>query len=444
MSKVLNYNWVESDLIDKYYRIQKKEQCAFKDGTIAMVDLSAMDGIWALVGTTIGDENKAIYAYLFEKKNWTEQACMEWVDVVEKTGQIIGKDNTGKELITKIVDLLGSLMDKVNPPEELATEMYADLKELKGVEIFATGKWNGDMYSEDDLKEMVNAFKPLKQTLQPFVKLGHNDKQPLLAKDGLPAAGWIENIYIRGNKLLADIKDMPATIYELIKNKAYKRISSEIYWNLKDASGKIYKRALKAIALLGGDTPAVGSLADVQALYTKRLVGDLEGNLKIAEIEYFTKEDIMELEQLKAQVKELTEKLAAKEVEIADLQAAKKSSEQKVEQFELNTVKSEVEKRVDKLITDKKLLPAEKQYAINKIMGEVSVKIYSEKKEKMFDDSETVKFFEARQDVVKTTEMTKVGEVIKEDEEKQKEVGKAVKEAKSYDEAKKVYSEGSK
>jgi monomeric isocitrate dehydrogenase len=61
--------------------------------------------------------------------------------------------------------------------------------------------------------------------------------------------------------IMADIKDMPKTIYELVKNKAYKRISSEIYWNLKDASGQVYKRALKAIALLGGDTPAVGSLA---------------------------------------------------------------------------------------------------------------------------------------------------------------------------------------
>lgn len=150
----------------------------------------------------------------------------------------------------------------------------------------------------------------------------------------------------------------------------------------------------------------------------------------------------MELEQLKAQVKELTDKLAAKETEIAGLQTAKLESEKKVEQFELNTVKSEVEKRVDKLITDKKLLPAEKQYAINKIMGEVSVKIYSEKKEKMFDDSETVKFFEARQDVVKTTEMTQQGIAIKEEEEKQKEVGNKVKAAETYADARKAYSEG--
>ena len=53
---------------------------------------------------------------------------------------------------------------------------YADLKSLNGVEIFATGKWNGDTYTQEDLQEMVNSFIPLKQTLQPFVKLGHNEK----------------------------------------------------------------------------------------------------------------------------------------------------------------------------------------------------------------------------------------------------------------------------
>lgn len=330
--------------------------------------------------------------------------------------------------------------------EEMCKD-YADLKSIQGVEIFATGKWNGDEYTQGDLQEIVNSFNQLKQTLQPYVKLGHNEKQPLLAKDGLPAAGWIENVYIQGNKLLADIKDIPATIYELIKNKGYKRISSEIYWNLKDASGQVYKRALKAIALLGGDTPAVGSLADVQALYTKRSISDLEGDLRIAE--HYTKEDIMDVETLKAahksQMDELTAKLTAKEKAYSELEAAKVAVEKenkdlvsKVEQFELSEVKGVVEKRVDGLIEKKKLLPANKQYAIDTLMKEVSVKTYSEKKDKVFEDSAFIKLMESNADVVDTKEKTDSVAIA---DAKAKELAKAeaVKAAGTYKEAVSAY-----
>ena len=323
---------------------------------------------------------------------------------------------------------------------------YADLKSLNGVEIFATGKWNGDTYTQEDLQEMVNSFIPLKQTLQPFVKLGHNEKQSLLAKDGLPAAGWIENIYIQGNKLMADIVDMPATIYELVKNKAYKRISSEIYWNLKDATGTVFKRALKAIALLGGDTPAVGSLADVQALYAKKQVSDLDGEIKFAEIEYFKKEDTMELEKLQAQVTELTSKLEAKGKEFSELEKAhetlekaKADADAKVSEFEFSILKNEVEKKVTDLISRKKMLPAQKQFAIDTLMTQVDVKTYSENKEGMLDDNSLVKMFEEGADVVDTEEVT--GDEQPADEKaKEEEKAKEVKEATSYEEAKKVYN----
>lgn len=315
---------------------------------------------------------------------------------------------------------------------------FAELKSLNGVEIFATGKWNGDNYTQSDLQDMVDSFIPLKGTLQPYVKLGHNEKQPLLAKDGLPAAGWIENIYIQGNKLMADIKDMPKTIYELVKNKAYKRISSEIYWNLKDQSGQVYKRALKAIALLGGDTPAVGSLADVQALYTKRSIGDLDGDIRTVDIELFTRKEIEMEEQLKAQVAELTSKLEAKEKEFADIVKAKADLESKVSEFEMKELKSEVEKKVVDLINRKKLLPAQKQFAMDSILAVSTVKSYTEK---MFDDSPVVKMFEAAADVVNTEAVT-VDEKVKAEEVKNNELGEKVKATQSYADAKKVYSEG--
>lgn len=339
----------------------------------------------------------------------------------------------------------------------------SELKQLTGIEIFQTGKWNGETYTQSDLQSMVDSFVPLKETLQPYVKLGHNEKQKLLAEDGLPAAGWIENIYMAGDKLLADIKDMPKTIYELIKNKAYKRISSEIYWNLKDSAGNTYKRALKAISLLGGDTPAVGSLANIEALYAKRYVNDLDGEVKTVEIEYFTKGDIMDLEKIKA---EYEAKLAKQDTKIAEMTVAHKSEleakdkafseletaketvegekealETKVNEGEEKAVESEVEKKVDELISKKKVLPANKQYAIDQLMKDVNVKVYSEKKEKMFDDNATIKFFESQADVVDTDSNT-TDEQKKSEELKAEEVAKNVNKEEKYSDAKKVYIEG--
>lgn len=137
---------------------------------------------------------------------------------------------------------------------------------IKGVEIFASGTWNNDKYTDKDLDTIVNTFQSTKELLKPYLKLGHSENQQLLAEDSLPAAGWISNVYRKGSKLLADFQDIPAKVYELIKKRAYARVSSEIFVNMK-VNGKRYPYALKAVALLGGETPAVQTLDDVHALY---------------------------------------------------------------------------------------------------------------------------------------------------------------------------------
>jgi hypothetical protein len=54
-----------------------------------------------------------------------------------------------------------------------------DVPDIKGVEIFAVGTWNGDVFTSQDLDEMVLAFDANKATLRPFLKLGHNEEQTL-------------------------------------------------------------------------------------------------------------------------------------------------------------------------------------------------------------------------------------------------------------------------
>ena len=142
----------------------------------------------------------------------------------------------------------------------------AELFNIPNVEIFASGVWNGDKYTNDDLDIMVEAFNDPNHKLKPFLKLGHNEDQKLLANDGLPAAGFVSNLRRVGDKLVADFVDMPKKIFELVENKAFRKVSSEIFWNIQIA-GKKFKRMLSAVALLGADTPAVSSLDDILEMY---------------------------------------------------------------------------------------------------------------------------------------------------------------------------------
>jgi hypothetical protein len=49
---------------------------------------------------------------------------------------------------------------------------------LKGVEIFSAGTWNGDKYTVDDLHGIVEAFNETKGGVQPYLKLGHAMESP--------------------------------------------------------------------------------------------------------------------------------------------------------------------------------------------------------------------------------------------------------------------------
>lgn len=126
---------------------------------------------------------------------------------------------------------------------------YAD---ISGVEIFSSGSHNGDTYTDKDLDAIVEAYGSL--DFKPPLKAGHSKDKP-----GMPALGWVDNVRRNGGKLIADFKQIPELLYSAIKDGRYNTVSSEIYWNLT-RGGKKYPRALKAVALLGADIPAVAGL----------------------------------------------------------------------------------------------------------------------------------------------------------------------------------------
>lgn len=255
-----------------------------------------------------------------------------------------------------------------------------ELQKIQGVEIFSAGVWNGDHYTAADLDEMVRAYEANKDTLRPYLKLGHDDKQALLQKDGYPAAGWIENVRRVGEKLVADFVDIPNKIYELIQNKAYRKVSSEIYWNVNINKNR-FKRFLSGVALLGTDLPACTNLSDILAQYgisdfEKLSSYALEMNDVI--IKTYNSEDKMSEAKSEAQIKaELDlqaaqEKLAelegkvkeykSQESEIAELKAYKEEAEKKIAEAEAQAFAQEVENQILELEKEDLVSPSMKPY----------------------------------------------------------------------------------
>lgn len=262
-------------------------------------------------------------------------------------------------------------------------EFAKDLKTIKGVEVFAAGTWNGDTYTIEDLDGIVEAFNENKATLKPFLKLGHNREQKMLSQDGLPAAGWLDNVRRTGDKLVADFVDIPRKIFELIENKAFRNVSSEIYWNI-DINGKVYKRFLSAVALLGANMPAVGTLQDILSLYTVKdserenaFAGQktdvtvkvydfdredasapesMEGNEPMA------KEQETDLKKFEAEIAALKAERDALAGEKAELETKATEAETKVAEFSQKLEDQETDAFIEGLVSEDLCTPAMKPY----------------------------------------------------------------------------------
>jgi hypothetical protein len=123
--------------------------------------------------------------------------------------------------------------------------------EIKGVEVFGAGVHNGALYTMKDLDDLVDAFGRAGYHVP--IKVGHVDDV------GAPAWGWVANLRRVGGRLLADFVDLTRETYDLIRTRRYGQVSVEIWTNLKNAAGT-FRRALKCVALLGAEIPAVPGL----------------------------------------------------------------------------------------------------------------------------------------------------------------------------------------
>lgn len=289
--------------------------------------------------------------------------------------------------------------------------------EIHGVEVFSTGEWNGDKYTKEDLLEMVKAFNENSVGARPHLKLGHDDNQELLQRDGYPAAGWVERLYIKGEKLVADFSGIPEKIYKLIERQAYRKVSSEIFFNIK-IGDKVYKRMLAAVALLGADNPGVMNLNDILSLY-KKYQGKYDKKLSFEsnvvlissarakpntgeenmdkteneiKLEFSLQQKEADLEATKTKLEETEKAQAQKDQEINELKEYRlKAEKEKAELLEA-AEKAKVEKFTTELVSEKLCTPAMKTL-VSELLG-------PEKKEYSLKEKDQVKKY-SKEELVK-------------------------------------------
>jgi hypothetical protein len=282
--------------------------------------------------------------------------------------------------------------------EPLPKNFKLSVKELKDVEIFEAGIWKGKEYTIADIDEMIKNQKD--GVVEPYLNLNHSKTQTEEGKRALKtsAMGWVKKLKRVGKKLLADFKQVPKLMAELIQAGSWKKRSIEVYRRgYEHANGKIYNNVLEAVTFHGGDgVPAVNTLADIANFYKLDMIklqadqnGEKDlidfqndnweelkvGEIKIDQAEYDrlksnqrTEKDNDEIAKLKADKAEADKKAEDAEAKAAEAEKEKEAAEKKVADSEEAALKSEAEGFVDKIITDNKLLPKYKDMKVAEYM----------------------------------------------------------------------------
>lgn len=386
----------------------------FVDKSFRTKDLG--EGIRLVLGKLKSDPDGAMIAQSvrFDKSKWSIDDAKKWFNEHKKDFREDPEEERGRQP-----------QEEGDIEEEHKAKKTIEKGTVKDVEIFASGTWNGDKYTNDDLDDMIKAFNENKERMKPYLKLGHDDNQILLQKDGYPAAGWVDNLKRVGNKLVADFIDIPKKVAELIENKAYNKVSSEIYWNIK-IGGKLYKKMLSAVALLGANTPAVSSLNDILSLYGFKpeslkvyAENQKEDNIKLYEINFDEEKKMEEknneIKKMEEETKKMEEKIKKLELENKELKTSQEEIKKEKNSLEEKIEMAEREKAIAALEKENLVTPSMKPY-VNELLG-------AEKKEYTLDEKkysklellkETLKLYKAASDV-NFDENSEDGQAEKED-----------------------------
>jgi hypothetical protein len=212
------------------------------------------------------------------------------------------------------------------------------------IEILKTGTFKDSKgeevsFDSNDLNSIANNYNS--NNLSSPVTLGH-------PKDNSPAMAWVERLQLRGEKLLAKVKDVSTELIESIKSKRYNNVSVSLSDKLK----------LNHIGVIGGMPPAVDGLQNLSEAVNEFTMENLclISNNNQDELDLKVNEFSLKISELEEQIENY--KVIARETKLNDLKAKLKSkkiiglTESKINQF--NTLLSEVYNLEDELINNSK------------------------------------------------------------------------------------------
>lgn len=168
------------------------------------------------------------------------------------------------------------------------TNMKLDTCELKDVEIFEAGTWKGMKFTVEDVDRIIENFRA--GVLEPYVNIDHSPEATAEFKEAFKAQslGFVSDLRRNGKKLVADFKQVPRLLGELIQAGPLKKKSVELWKSFKSASGQLFDNVLEAVTFTG-KVPAVNTLSEYVALFKQEGVqGKGEG---VGEIMSFSNED---------------------------------------------------------------------------------------------------------------------------------------------------------
>ena len=165
-------------------------------------------------------------------------------------------------------ELVGRLKKakKSEMAEQKERERFAASLAEREFEVLSAGTWNKRTFTLEDLTKIVANTKARLDYLKPTLKLGHDDDQALAKSAGLPACGWMTDLRLDGEKVVATFAGIPEGLNKLL-GKAWKRVSCELLFGWRDPETGSKMTVMSAVALLGEELPAVTNLADIAALY---------------------------------------------------------------------------------------------------------------------------------------------------------------------------------
>ena len=300
--------------------------------------------------------------------------------------------------------------DKLNISKK--KDLKIDIVEIKNVEILSTGLRKGIKIEEKDLDEMITNFN--EGVLEPFLNLDHDDKFTDKVKKALSVVslGFVSQLKRIGNILIADFKQVPKKVAELIGSGMIKQRSVEFFPKGLIVNGKAFNNVLKAVSFFGASIPEVNNLSDDFDILLKSddyaiAFSDENAEAKIIFTNKYEGVDMEKIEVSKDEYNQLVTFKANNESSIVKLNAENesltKSNEglnEKVvtlekDNLELNTFKKEAvenqkvslqkeaEKYVNGVIEKGKLLP---KFKDDKIADYKAKATESDEKLKLFKD----------------------------------------------------------